>query len=470
LTGPLRIRLVDAEKQGALLDNKEVRVGIAAPWEYVRVADITFTPPGPQPGGVNQLVARLRASAALTGPPCEAELVLPPTRLTGLVGQPDGTFRGVVPADGAPLTLFANNIQFAEGSPREGPVYINVDRCERAFIFRTAFPATGSPTTPQPDYQPAIRLRAAPYARSGAGYKVTVEVDNAPAGATLDLALGRRVDGAFVPEVVKTSPEARPRRVGFSPSGPDGALLFDGSIEDWTVPLDTGLVLGPRVLRGRLLSRDGGEIGVAYLPVVLQDSAPEQVEFVNPPKLALKGAPLPVQALGFDSGSGVAQVVFFLGKPVNRAVPPNAATTPGAAVPGSKGLWAAQVPIPADRMGPTDLSVQVTNNAGLSAFATTTVDVVDKLPPVLGQVHVAVTEGPRPQAGLEVVLRDVNAKTPQEGTFTGKTGPDGTYLFTNVPPGKYKVSASKPVAQRKAERDVTVEAGKTAEVSLALLL
>jgi hypothetical protein len=470
LTGPLRIRLVDADKQGALLDSKEVRVGIAAPSEYVRVTDITFTPPGPQPGGVNNLTARLRATAALTGPACAAELVLPPANLTGLVGQPDGTFRGIVPPDGAPLTLFATNIQFAQGSPREGPVYVNIDRCERALIFRTSFPATGSPTTPQPDSQSAIRLRAAPYARSGPGYKVTVEVDNAPAGATLDLALGRRVDGAFVPEVVKTSPEARPRRVGFSPSGADGALLFDGSIEDWTVALDTGLVLGPRVLRGRLLSRDGGEIRVAYLPVVLQDSAPEQVKFVNPRKLALRGAPLPVQVLGFDSGSGVAQVQFFLGKPVNDAVPPNTATTPAAAVPGSKGLWAAAVPIPADRLGPTDLSVQVTNKAGLSAFATTTVDVVDKLPPVLGQVHVTVTEGPRQQPGLEVVLRDVNAKTPQEGTFKGKTGEDGTYLFTNVPPGNYKVSASKPVAQRKAEREVTVEADKTAEVSLALLL
>jgi hypothetical protein len=470
LTGPLRLRLVDADKQGALLDSKEVRVGIAAPWEYVRVSDITFTPPNSLTGGVNQLTARLRATASLTGPACEAELVLPPARLVGLVGQPDGTFRGVVPAGGAPLTLFASNIQFAEGSPREGPLYINIDRCERAFIFRTAFPATGSPTTPQPDYQPALRLRAAPYARAGPGYKVTVEVDNAPGGATLDLALGRQVNGTFVPEVVKTSPEARPRRVGFSPSGADGALLFDGSIEDWTVPLDTGLVLGPRVLRGRLLGHDGGEIRVAYLPIVLQDSLPEQVEFVNPPRLAVKGAPLPVQALGFDSGSGVAQVRFFIGKPVNDAVPPNAATTPAAAVPGSKGLWAARVPIPADRAGPTDLSVQVTNKAGLSAFATTTVDVVDKLPPVLGQVRVTVAEGPLPQPGLEVVLRDVNAKTPKEGTFTGKTGPDGTYLFANVPPGKYKVSSSKPVSQRKAEREVTVEAGQTAEVRLALLL
>jgi hypothetical protein len=116
------------------------------------------------------------------------------------------------------------------------------------------------------------------------------------------------------------------------------------------------------------------------------------------------------------------------------------------------------------------VSVQVTNNAGLSAFATTSVNVVEKLPPLLGQVQVTVTEGPRPQAGLEVVLHDQGAKTAQEGNFTGKTTAEGTYLFKDLPPGKYKVSTSKPVANRKAEAEVTVEPGKTAVVNLALLL
>jgi hypothetical protein len=419
---------------------------------------------------VNQLAARLLAPAPLTGPACQAELVLPRSRLPGLVGQPDGTFRGTVPPGGQPLTLFASNIQFAEGSPREGTVYINVDGYDRAFIFRTAFPLTGEPTTPQPDYRPALRLRAAPYARADANYKVTLEVDNAPAGATLELSLGRRDGGTFQPELTRTSPEARPRRVGFSPDGPGGALLFTGSVEDWTVPLDARLILGPRLLRGRLLGRDGQEIRVAYLPVVLQNTAPEQVQFVNPPKLALKGAPLELQALGFDGGTGVKRVAFFVGKPVKDAVPPAAALTAAAAVPGSKGLWTAEVPLPPAQLGPTDLSVVVTNNAGLSAFATTTVNVVEKLPPVLGQVRGTVTEGGRPQAGLEVVLRDVRAKTPQEGTFTVKAGADGTYLFKDVPPGAYKLSTSKRIANRKAEAEVTVEAGKTAVVNLALLL
>ena len=56
-------------------------------------------------------------------------------------------------------------------------------------------------------------------------------------------------------------------------------------------------------------------------------------------------------------------MLFFLGKPVNGKVPPAAAATPATAVAGSRGLWSARVPVPADRLGPTDLSVQVVNNA-----------------------------------------------------------------------------------------------------------
>ena len=321
------------------------------------------------------------------------------------------------------------------------------------------------------DYRPALRLRADDVARSSSKYPVTIEVDNAPTGSTLEVALGSGSGGAFQAELVQQLPEARPRRIGFSPHGPGGSLLFSAAVQDAAVTLDTRQVIGPRWLRARLLDAAGREILMVEKKVTFGDRPPDDVQIIKAPRQFLRGGIAAMQATGADAVTGIRQVEFFIGKPLEGKVPPNTATIAAALVPGSKSLWTAAVPLPADRLGPIEISVQVTNGAGLTRFASTTIEAVDKLPPVLGQISGTVLEGSRPQADIEVVLRDEKATDKdKDKEFKTKTCADGTFSFADLPPGNYKIKAAKPVANRKAEAPVKVEAGKTATVTLELLL
>jgi hypothetical protein len=473
LTGPLLVRVRDAANLNEVLASREIRVAVALPRQYVELTSIAFDPPTAPKDAGNQLVAVLQARRPpLAGPPCPVQLVLPPDRIPGLLGAQGGTFRGVLPADGKPLRLFATGLRFAEGSAEDGYIYLDVDSYQRAFIFRTTFARGGAAATPQEDYRPALRLRAPTTARSDAPFLVGLEVDNAPAGATLQVSLGRVFEGAYQPDQEKTLPRPRRQRIGFAPAA-DGALLFDASIQDWKIALDTNQIIGPRLLRARLIDAQGNDVRTVSQQVRFVDRAPADVQFVNPPLQAQRGAALSLQASGFDTGSAIQQVTFFVGKPVDGKLPPNAATAQAAPVEGSSSTWAGKLTLPLDRLGPTDISVQFTNSAGLSSFATTALEVLDKLPPTLGSIQGQVVEGPLPQANLEVVLRDERGKPVKDekgAERLTKTGADGTFRFDNVPPGKYKVFTSKPSSGRKAEKDVQVEAGQVATVMMMLFL
>jgi hypothetical protein len=150
-------------------------------------------------------------------------------------------------------------------------------------------------------------------------------------------------------------------------------------------------------------------------------------------------------------------------------LPPTTPTVAGTLVPGSTTTWTAQLALPADKKGPTDLGVQFINNVGLSTFATATVNLVDALPTLPGRIQGTVLESTRPQAGLEVSLRDPKAPKTSEDKAKATTGADGMFTFENLPPGAYTVSSSKAITKRKADVPVTVQAGQTAVVTVNLL-
>src|SRR5262249_18562254 len=151
-------------------------------------------------------------------------------------------------------------------------------------------------TVPREDDRPALRVRADRFALAGPKFTVPVEVDNAPPGATLELSLGRLQDGAFVADRTQKLPEARRRHIGFNPVGPDGAMLFEASIGDWTVELDAAGLLGQRQLLARLVDVNGQDVRRVVQTVTLDDSPPERVRFVDLPKQARRDMPLSVQA------------------------------------------------------------------------------------------------------------------------------------------------------------------------------
>ena len=92
-------------------------------------------------------------------------------------------------------------------------------------------------------------------------------------------------------------------------------------------------------------------------------------------------------------------------------------------------------------------------------------------PPAPGAIEGKVTENDVAQPGLTVYLIDPNAKEKENPIKNQKkTGPDGTFSFTDLKPGPYKLFCVKEATTRRDIKEVTVEPGKTLKQDLDLLL
>jgi hypothetical protein len=461
LAGPLVARVLDAET-GRQLAEETLPLGIASPREYVEVPSIQFQPAGLKP---NRLSLTARATPQLAGPPCLVELLLPPEHIEGYSGAKGGVFRAPLSRPNQSVTLFADGLRLAEETGDEGCVYVNVDDCPRAFVFRATLARQGEATTPYEEPHPALRLNAPRVALAGPNVLTSLEVDQGPADATLVVELGSHTQGVFTAEQLHKFPSPRQARVGFSPFSADGAMLFSAAVRDWQVSFDASGIVGSRMLRARLMAADGRTICTAEQAITLDDTPPVHVQLVDPPRRAAKGVPLILTACGQDDLSGIAQATFFAGQPVDGKLPAGTLTAPGKP-DGSGSLWTAALELPPEAKGRIPVGVELINGVGLSTIITATVEIIDPATLALGKVSGSVREGPRPQAGLEVSLKD------EKGTEVGKTktGDDGTFVFEKVAPGKYSLSSSKPTALRKAQAQITVEAGQTAVTTLELQL
>jgi hypothetical protein len=91
-----------------------------------------------------------------------------------------------------------------------------------------------------------------------------------------------------------------------------------------------------------------------------------------------------------------------------------------------------------------------------------------KPPPKPGKIEGTILEGAsddeRPQANLEVVLRDEKGAEKAKA----KTDEKGKFVFDNVEPGKYKITTVKTASVTKAEKAVEVKAGETVTVKASL--
>ena len=469
--GTLILRASDAETTN-LLDQKYLRLEIAAPRDYVRLADIQYDPPGAG-SDRNKLQVRLQCFANVPGPSIPVELVLPQKRIPGFQGVDGGTLQGeLVPKDrDALVTLFAEGIRRSGLADEEGPVYLNVDGLERAFTFRTPFARGGPALTPRAETAPAVRWDVAPFVPAGLGVAFPIEVDNAPPGTSLEVSLGRGEGAAFEADLSMRFPQAKQRRIGFWPHGKDGALTFEASMTDWPLVWNTSRIIGARVLRARLLDEHGKELARAVQNVAIDADAPGTARIVDLPVKAKRGAALKLRAEAGDNESGIAQVVFFVGQPHEGGKIP-AATPTVAATPldGKKTTWSATVPLP-DRTGPTAVSIAVTNGIGLTRYGSATLELTETDPMAVdpkgpGKIVGRVLEGTRVQPGLEVILRDAAGK---EHART-RTKSDGSYSFENVAPGSYVLHCVKPESLRRATSAVIVEPNGTATRDLTLSL
>lgn len=458
--GPLEVRVFDAERNQAPLAVRRIPIVVALPREYVRIAaaQVESAPSGAS----GRVSVSLQTLQKVPGPGIPAQLVLPARRSANL---PDLSPLRELPsqASSEPVALFAATARHA-GSDEERPIYVTVDGVPRAFIFRTASGQRGAAAT-QRDERLSVRIRAASSSQPSQRVPVTIEVDNAPSGARIEFQV-TRTDGAM--DLVRRCGTAQQQRIGVSPLGPDGALVFEAAIQDWTLSLDASGWIGRRVLKARLLDEQGTELQHSVHELVVDATPPEEVAFIAPPAQAQRGTALKLVARGFDRESDIAQVFFFLGKSIEERIPPDTPAVSGIAADIDRGLWGAALNLPPDRTGPMTVSVQFVNRAGLARCAIATVEVLDVDPATLrpGGIAGKVLEGPRPQPGLTVILRD------EQGNDLKKTRtqPDGTFQFDVVPPGRYQLFSHKPESGRRALQPVTVPAGGMQRVNLALSL
>lgn len=465
LQGPLRFEVIDQEKN-EVVTRRTVGVDLADPVEYVSVTSVRYDPTG----GRNRLSVTLRLRRRMPAPEVNAELGFPAPEDGGAT-YTTGTLKGKVPADLTELTLFADGVAGREG---RALFHISVDGWARAFLFEATLSETGE-VTPRQLFAPAVRPRVSAYALSSTSFAVPVEADNAPPGTKLEVTLGRLVAGKYSVEVSDRKETARDKRIGFSPSGPGGALVFEASLHDWVVKMDTTRIRGVRELRAILLDRAGREIAMTPRTLTVGDQAPTLVRFIDPPLKAWRQAPLPLQARGSDSLAGVKAVNFFYGKPVNDKPPPGVSLVPGTAQNESKTLWGVKLPAATDKKGPTEVSVEFVNQFGLSAFATTTVNLEENDPAktALGKISGKVLEGDRPQGGLTVYLTD--DKRAERGKQVSKD--DGSFEFDNLPAGKYRLGVEKVVPNkrvgtypRKGTDFIELTPGGSVTADLSLLL
>ena len=461
LDGPLHVSVLDAASQKELA-TAVFPVEIVEPRQFISVANVRFTP---KDDSHNRLQIELRETGKMPGLPCQVELVIDADQVPGLVSTGDGVFKGKLPANGDPLVLFTRNLRLADGASEQGSFSLTIDGIPRTIVFDTTFARSGNPTTPVEAIRPAMRLTAPATGRSGGPFAAHVETDYSPASAVLELGLGRKTLGGRLEMdgMVKLS-GGRQRRVGFSSAGKAGALLFNASITDWNVPLDTSGIVGHRVLCARLLAADGRELAIAEQEVVLGDRPPQGVTFENLPKIASNKMPLELSASALQSIPEVSSVTFFVGKPENGAIPKAAVTAQGTSDAVGQ-LWSGQIELKPTVKGTIPVSAQFTNAAGLSTFITTTVDVTDA-DIGGGKIQGKVVEGTIPQPGVEVILAD--GKGAQKGKAT--TAPDGSFSFQSLKPGKYVAKASKPTSGRKGEASVEVTGKSTVDTTIELWL
>jgi hypothetical protein len=467
IEGPLQVRVTEAET-GTLVGRRQVQLGVAAPAEYLQVTNIQFTPQGPTPAQTNRLAVKLKSTGPLGATPCIVELVLPARRVPGLLGLKDGVLKGEIPPEGGALELWAEDLRFLPGVEENGFVSLTIDGRERAMVFQTTFARSGDPITPRPDFATDLRFRAARYAPATATLTVDVETDNAPAGASLEVALGDGRDDGFRPALEQRIPEAQRRRFLLNPAGPGGALLLQGSVQqDWAVALAAARLLGRHTLRMRLLDRDGSPIKTLYENTVLDDSPPERVQFVELAPKVPRDVPFILRASGADAASGISEVSFYLGKPVDGKLPPNLTPIAAQPVDQSRTLWSARIPLTPEQKGPLDLTAVFTNGVGLTSAVTKQIEIVETDPAKFapGSVDGKLMEGSRPQQKLKVILVDAKGAVRE---VTSKD--DGSFLFEGVAPGPYRLAAAKTVPAKVAAKDIIVQPGKRTSVTLELFL
>lgn len=432
-------------------------VKVTEPADLLDVREVLYSPGG-------ELSATVGERQAFGGGDMPVSLAFPEDRNRGLT-VPDGKLSGIFKPGGGTLKLYAKSLKFEPTAGRTVTLAVAADGVERAFTF-AGQAATDSTVRFQPLTAARVQIRAEEFATGLAPLPIKIEADNAPPTSTVEVSVGTDAGDTFAADFTQRDIPAKDRTLGVA-LDPKGGFTLKATMTDPAPQLAINKLVGKRVLLARLLDANGKELARDRRAIVFDHRRPQGVRFVEPPSKVPADKPLTLTAMCDLPVSGVKEVHFFVGKPVNDAPPPNAALIAAKPVEG-RNEWTAAIPLDGAKV-PLDVSVQFKSKADLVGFDTITVERLDAAElnkPAPAMIKGTVLEGTLVQPGLTVVLFDDKGKEKAKAA----TKADGTFAFTDLPAGKYTLFVEKTSTGRVKRLPVEVKAGEEKAVELGLLL
>lgn len=335
-------------------------------------------------------------------------------------------------------------------------VFVHVDEFPRAFVYRVPL-RRSSATVPEDSSRRALRIIGPrPGTVLGASAKsiaVALQVD-APVGSfqnasdSVEIGIDANRDRTLEHEPVLRFASDRQVRVTLEGLGEDGSLQIAAAVGDFRVELP---IAGDENRRVNILGRQStgveGTAGSMFWsePVeIVLDALPPVVSPVAITRVVEgETARLVVQADDADL-SGVAKVELLVDEKNSGTFSPGAA--PIGATASAAGGWTAEVPTDGRKPGVYPLLVRATDRAGnVSDVVTSKLVVLSKQQAMANRanrVAGTVTFDQQPIAGAVATLTPV-ARGKAPAIPPSRTDEGGRFLFSNVPPGKYKLTVFK---------------------------
>jgi len=222
--------------------------------------------------------------------------------------------------------------------------------------------------------------------------------------------------------------------------------------------LDTSDIAGEREIRASLHAGQGTVIGTDSKSIVLDNTKPTNLKLVEAQQVA--NGLVEVTVTGEDPESQIQEVKFHMGK-VDDQNPPKGPALAESVFDNDQKSLTKKVPV--NQIGDIDLTAEFINGVRMSAYLPIKITMVPPNPPggnagqgkpgsISGKVDLNGNRQPRAKLTLE--------GAPLKNPLTENADDKGEFLFKEVPPGVYKLSAVPEFGGAKGHITVTVKPGE----------